>query len=36
MSVTLADVVVLTVEIGFSTTAGSGTVPLNSTLASIT
>ena len=36
MSVTLADGVVLTVEIGFSTTAGSGTVPLNSTLASIT
>jgi hypothetical protein len=36
MSVTLADGVVLTVEIGFSTAAGSGTVPLNSTLASIT
>jgi hypothetical protein len=36
MSVTLADGVVLTVEIGFSTTAGSGTVPLNSTLSSIT
>jgi len=36
MSVTLADGVVLTVEIGFSTSAGSGTVPLNSTLASIT
>ena len=36
MSVTLADGVVLTVEIGFSTTAGSGTVPINSTLASIT
>lgn len=36
MSVTLADGVVLTVEIGFSTTAGSGTIPLNSTLASIT
>ena len=36
MSVTLADGVVLTVEIGFSTTAGSGTIPINSTLASIT
>ena len=36
MSVTLADGVVLTVEIGFSTTAGSGPVPINSTLASIT
>ncbi len=36
MSATLADGVVVTVEIGFSTTAGSGTVPLNSTLASIT
>jgi hypothetical protein len=36
MSVTLADGVVLTVEIGFSTSAGSGTVPINSTLASIT
>jgi hypothetical protein len=36
MSVTLADGVVVTVEIGFSTSAGSGTVPLNSTLASIT
>lgn len=36
MSVTLADGVVVTVEIGFSTSAGSGTVPINSTLASIT
>ena len=36
MSVTIADGVVLAVEIGFSTTAGSGTVPINSTLASIT
>jgi hypothetical protein len=36
MSVTLADGVVLTVEIGFSTTAGSGTIPINSTLSSIT
>ena len=36
MSVTLADGVLLTAEIGFSTAAGSGTVPINSTLASIT
>ena len=36
MSVTIADGVVLTAEIGFSTTAGSGTVPINSTLSSIT
>lgn len=36
MSVTLADGVVVTVEIGFSTSAGSGTVPLNSTFSSIT
>lgn len=36
MSVTLADGVVLTVEIGFSTSAGANTVPINSTLASIT
>lgn len=36
MSATMADGVVVTVEIGFSTTAGSGTIPLNSTLASIT
>ena len=36
MTATIADGVVGTVEIGFSTTAGSGTVPLNSTLASIT
>lgn len=36
MSVTLADGVVLTAEIGFSTSAGSGTVPINSTLSSIT
>lgn len=36
MSTTLEDGMVLTVEIGFSTSAGSGTVPINSTLASIT
>ena len=36
MSATIADGVVFTVEIGFSTSAGSGTVPINSTLASIT
>ena len=36
MSATIADGVVLTVEVGFSTSAGGGTVPLNSTLASIT
>jgi hypothetical protein len=36
MSVTLADGVVLTVEIGFATSAGDNTVPINSTLASIT
>lgn len=36
MPSTLEDGMVLTVEIGFSTTAGSGTVPINSTLASIT
>jgi hypothetical protein len=35
MSATLFDGVVLTVEIGFSTSSGSGTVPINSTLASI-
>lgn len=35
MSVTLADGVVLTVEIGFSTSAGANTIPLNSTLSSI-
>jgi hypothetical protein len=36
VSATIADGVVFTVEIGFSTSAGSGTVPINSTLASIT
>lgn len=36
MSVTLFDGMTLTVEVGFSTSAGSGTVPINSTLASIT
>ena len=36
MSATIADGVVFTVEIGFSTTAGSGTIPINSTLSSIT
>jgi hypothetical protein len=36
MPSTLEDGMVVTVEIGFSTTAGSGTVPINSTLASIT
>lgn len=36
MTATLEDGMVLTVEIGFATTAGSGTVPINSTLASIT
>jgi hypothetical protein len=36
MPSTLEDGMILTVEIGFSTTAGSGTVPINSTLASIT
>jgi hypothetical protein len=35
MSATLFDGVVLTVEIGFSTSSGSGQVPLGSTLASI-
>lgn len=35
MTVTLFDGVVFTVEIGFSTTSGSGKVPLGSTLASI-
>lgn len=35
MSVTLLDGVVFTVEIGFSTTSGTGKVPLGSTLASI-
>lgn len=36
MPKTLEDGMVVTVEIGFSTTAGGGTVPINSTLASIT
>jgi len=36
MSATLFDGMTLTVEVGFSTSAGSGTVPINSTLASIT
>jgi len=36
VTATLEDGMVLTVEIGFATTAGSGTVPINSTLASIT
>ncbi len=36
MSEILFDGMALTVEVGFSTTAGSGTVPLGSTLASIT
>jgi len=36
MSEILFDGMALTVEVGFSTTAGSGTVPINSTLASIT
>jgi hypothetical protein len=36
MPKTLEDGMVVTVEIGFSTTAGEGTVPINSTLASIT
>lgn len=36
MSELLFDGMTLTVEIGFSTTAGSGTVPLGSTLSSIT
>ncbi len=36
MPSTLEDGMVVTVEIGFSTTAGGGTVPINSTLASIT
>ena len=36
MTSTLFDGMALTVEVGFSTTAGSGTVPFNSTLASIT
>lgn len=36
MSELLFDGMALTVEVGFSTTAGSGTVPLGSTLASIT
>ena len=35
MTATIADGVVFTVEIGFSTSSGSGTVPLGSTLASI-
>ena len=36
VTATLEDGMVLTVEIGFATTAGDGTVPINSTLASIT
>lgn len=36
MSATIADGVVITVEVGFSTSAGSGTVPISSTLSSIT
>jgi len=36
MPAEIADGVQITVSIGFSTTAGSGTVPINSTLASIT
>ena len=36
MSELLFDGMALTVEVGFSTTAGGGTVPINSTLASIT
>lgn len=36
MPAAIADGVQITVAIGFSTTAGSGTVPINSTLASIT
>lgn len=36
MPKTLFDGMALTVEVGFSTTAGSGTVPIGSTLASIT
>lgn len=36
MSVTIGDGVTLTVEVGFSTTAGAGKVPINSTLSSIT
>lgn len=35
MSVVIGDGVTLTVEVGFSTSAGSGTVPINSTLSSI-
>lgn len=36
MTVTLYDNTTFTVEVGFSTSAGSGTVPLGSTLSSIT